>query len=240
MDNNKRNTIKKLAIGATALTGLGIALNQWQQPSVDENCDCIGPNNGQLAQYFTNAMVETHRFQRQLFYNDLLKDKIVMINFMSIDTEEEFHPTARLTQVQKILGDQLGKDYFIYSITTDPEKDTAQRLNEFADSFDVQEGWSFITGTPEIVEGIKSRFFMHPVGHHGHDHMDCSMGLMRYGNARTGTWGSVPHGADPNWIIKRLEWVRDDQAVPKTPKRGGPYAVVKGKPWVYDSGNFEI
>ena len=43
--------------------------------------------------------------------------------------------TARLREVQKILGDRVGRDVFIYSISIDPEHDTPKVLKEYAEKF---------------------------------------------------------------------------------------------------------
>lgn len=249
MADDRRKVIKKMAIATAVATGITlVGTKKAVAKDVSADCACHVPDTGPMSKYFTNAVVQTHQHRKARFYNDLLKDKIVMINFMSIDTEATFHATERLAKVQEILGDQLGERYFFYSITVTPEIDTPTRLNEFARRFNIKKGWSFLTGTPTIIEGIKRRFFYQPSTHthqgfnHLHNnHKDCSMGLMRYGNVKTGTWGSVPNGADPNWIIKRLKWVEDGQLMAKKqPKRRGPFAIVKGKPWIYDSGNFTI
>ena len=42
--------------------------------------------------------------------------------------------TARLTKVQRILGDRVGKDIFMYSITIDPDNDTPEVLAEYAET----------------------------------------------------------------------------------------------------------
>ena len=250
MKNNRRKALQKIALGTAAVTAITAVAptravaNKAQQL---EDCSCDLPASGPLSKYFTNAVVQTHQQQKKLFYNDLLKDKIVMINFMSIATEENFQSTQHLLRVQELLGERLGKDYFMYSITTEPTGDTVSRLNEFAKEKGVKEGWSFITGSPEVMEGIKARFFLQP-GQHRHSDFrhgppggpDCSMGLVRYGNVKTGTWGSVPSSAAPDWIIKRLEWIHDGKQVSATPKRRGPFAIVKGKPWLYDSGNYRV
>lgn len=246
---NRREAIKKLATGAAALGALALlapAEAVARKSKVIEDCDCESPDSGPLSAYFTNAIVQTHDHRKALFYNDLLKDKIVMINFMSIATEAEFESTQRLLAVQDLLGDRLGKDYFIYSITIDPLQDTPIRLNAFAEKMGVKPGWTFLTGKEDVIDGLKTRFFFHPgthqhagFSHHHGSEQDCSMGLMRYGNVKTGTWASVPNSASPDWIIKRLDWVRGDKEVSKTPKRKGPFAM-KGKPWLYDSGNYTV
>ena len=42
--------------------------------------------------------------------------------------------TARLRQVQKLLGDRVGKDIFFYSISIDPYNDTPTTLKRYAES----------------------------------------------------------------------------------------------------------
>ena len=249
MNLNRRNILKNLVVGTAAITGAAlinptkVIANNASKP---EDCACDVPETGPFSKYFTNAVVQTHRNQKARFYDDLLKDKIVLINFMSTATESEFASTKKLIQVQNLLGERLGQDYFIYSITVDPALDTVNRLNVFTQEHGIKEGWTFLTGTSEVIEGIKARFFYQPNMHqhsdfqHGNNaHQDCSMGVMRYGNVKTGTWGSVANGSAPNWVIKRLEWVSGKQQAHSKPKRRGPYAI-KGKPWLYDSGNYSI
>ncbi|AFO46898.1 electron transport protein SCO1/SenC [Pseudomonas putida DOT-T1E] len=59
------------------------------------------------------------------FFDDLIKDKVVAINFIFTGCSDSCPvETARLRQVQKILGDRVGKDIFLYSISIDPYNDT--------------------------------------------------------------------------------------------------------------------
>src|SRR5437899_10033968 len=77
------------------------------------------------ANYFPNVELTDQYGHKLRFYDDLLKGKIVVI--------EQFYThcidicpleTARLVQVQKMLGDRVGKDIFFYSISIDPKRDT--------------------------------------------------------------------------------------------------------------------
>jgi protein SCO1/2 len=75
----------------------------------------------------------THEGKKVKFYDDLIKDKIVIINFMYVKCEGTCPgTTANLVKVQKLLGDRVGKDIFMYSITLKPEEDTPRpgRLRE--------------------------------------------------------------------------------------------------------------
>jgi protein SCO1 len=55
------------------------------------------------------------------------------------------------------LGDIVGRDIFFISMTVDPERDTPERLKEFATAFGVGPGWLFLTGKPEDIRLINSR-----------------------------------------------------------------------------------
>ena len=105
--------------------------------------------------YFPNLPVVTHEGKAVRFYDDLLKGKIVVINFIYTSCQDICPvATARLAQVEEKLGDRVGRDFFFISMTVDPEHDTPERLNEYAKAFGAGPGWSFVTGKPEDVRAI--------------------------------------------------------------------------------------
>src|SRR5215469_15302682 len=107
------------------------------------------------ANYFPNLPVVTQDGKTLRFYDDLLKGKIVVINFIYTSCQDICPiATARLTQVEDKLGEQMGRDFFFISMTVDPERDTPQRLKEYADAYGVGPGWSFVTGKPEDIRAI--------------------------------------------------------------------------------------
>ncbi|MEM7354200.1 MAG: SCO family protein [Acidobacteriota bacterium] len=218
------NRRKVIAAGAVAIPDLALAASGWTFPEAAQDPACERPARGPKASYFPNAVVTTHEGERALFYDDLLAEKTVLINCMSVRGDEVYPVTENLSKVQPFFGDRLGRDVFMYSLSVDPEHDTPEVLREFAQRYGAQPGWSFLTGTPEDMEALRSKLFSHNPGlHHGGAKMrDCSVGLARYGNEAIGLWGSVPCKADPEWIARRLSWVvpRDRQA--NTFKRRGP------------------
>jgi protein SCO1 len=68
-----------------------------------------------------------------------------------------------LTPMMSFVQDQLGSDFgakirFV-SITVDPERDTADVLKQYAQSFGANfAGWSFLTGTPEAIRDVTRRY----------------------------------------------------------------------------------
>ena len=83
-----------------------------------------------------NVTLTTHEGKKVMFYDDLMKDKIVILNFMYAKCEGICPgTTANLVKLQQLLGDRIGRDIFMYSITLDPERDTPKVLNRYAAAY---------------------------------------------------------------------------------------------------------
>src|SRR3989442_8677148 len=105
------------------------------------------PRPGPRAGYFPNAILRTHQNKPVRFHDDLIKGKVVLINFMYTNREAPCpRQTANLAAVQRALGDRVGRDIFMYSITLKPEEDTPKVLQEYAKSNGAKPGWLSLTG----------------------------------------------------------------------------------------------
>jgi len=107
--------------------------------------------------YMPNLPVVTQDGKTLRFYDDVIKDKIVVIDFVYTNCPDICGlTTARLAQVQDKLGDAVGRDIFFVSLSVDPKRDTPEKLKEFADAFHVGPGWLFLTGKPEDMRAINA------------------------------------------------------------------------------------
>ncbi|MFL5417502.1 MAG: SCO family protein, partial [Myxococcales bacterium] len=139
-------------------------------------------------EYFPDVVLTTQDGKPVRFYHDLLKDRFVAIDL--IYTRCKFScplETARLAQVQRILGDRVGKDIFFYSITLDPERDTPEVLKAYAEKFHARPGWTFLTGKKEDIKLLSKKLGLLtlddvPVNRDGH-----TPELM-VGNVPAGQW----------------------------------------------------
>jgi protein SCO1/2 len=110
------------------------------------------------ADRFPNIELTTQDGKKVHFYDDLIKDKIVAINLIYTHCEYSCPlETARLVQVQKLLGDRVGKDIFFYSISIDPKRDTPEALKEYAEKYHVGPGWLFLTGKKDEIDFLSKR-----------------------------------------------------------------------------------
>ncbi|WP_210191636.1 SCO family protein [Rhodomicrobium vannielii] len=142
------------------------------------------PQNSRFSpKYFTDVMVTTHEGKTVPFYEGLLKGKKVVINFIYTNCNDICPlQTARMAQLRQRLGDLVGRDFFIYSITMDPEHDTPEVLNAYADAFGAGGGWLFITGNPGDIEKIRWR-----LGERSRELFEHRNDLV-LGNDETGEW----------------------------------------------------
>ncbi len=135
------------------------------------------------ADYLPNLPVVTQDGKTLKFYDDVIKGKIVLISFIYTNCPDICPlTTARLTQVEDKLGEIAGRDIFFVSMTVDPERDTPERLKEFATAFGIGPGWLFLTGKPEDIRAINYK-----LGDRGRRLSDHRNEIV-LGNDTTGEW----------------------------------------------------
>src|SRR5215467_2200718 len=110
------------------------------------------------ANYFPNVSLITQDGTTVQLYDDLLQGKAVAINLIYTSCKDECPlETARLVQVQRLLGDRVGKDIFFYSISIDPKRDTPTVLKAYAEKFGVGPGWLFLTGNEDDIKLVAKK-----------------------------------------------------------------------------------
>ena len=138
------------------------------------------------AQYFPNVELTTHTGARVHFY-DLIKGKTVAIEL--IYTTCQFAcplETARLAQVQDLLGERMGKDVFFLSISIDPAHDTPAVLKAFARKYHAGPGWTFLTGKAEDIELLSKKLGLYSTP--DPENKDGHIPALLIGNEATGQW----------------------------------------------------
>lgn len=156
--------------------------------------------------YFPNLDLVTSEGKQVKFYDDLLKDKIVVLNLMYANCEGICPTiTANLKMVQKYLREQIKHDIFIYSLTLKPEEDTPAKLKEYARMHHITDkNWTFLTGKPENVELLRHKLgFADPNQEVDQDKSKHS-GMLRYGNEPMSIWGTCQGSAEPEWIAQEI------------------------------------
>jgi protein SCO1 len=81
--------------------------------------------------------------------------------------------TPLMARVQDEVGSEFGRNIAFASITVDPERDTAETLKLYAQSYGADlAGWSFLTGPATTIQEVTRRYgvFAAPAGNGDIDH----------------------------------------------------------------------
>lgn len=164
-------------------------------------------------EYFTDVELVNQDGKKMRLYTDLLQGKTVIINSFFATCQGSCLPITRnLEKVQEALGDRLGKDARIISISVDPTVDTPAELKAFGKKFHARPGWYFLTGPKENVD-----FVLKKLGQFVEDKQD-HYNIIIVGNDRTGLWKKAFGLAKSDALVEVVESVLDDKGAEKTPE----------------------
>jgi protein SCO1/2 len=213
-DINKRAFLSRLAgmsaglaaaaVVPAAVAKTGTALGERHPPRK------AGPlsDTERRRQRFPNVPVVDHDGNILRFYDDMVKDKIVLVNFMFTRCDGTCPgTTANLKKVQAEFGDRMGRDIFMYSISLDPDHDTPERLKAYADLFNVKPGWRFITGSKQNLDLIRREFGFYRVDPELDRQNDSHTGAVKFGIERLERWGMCAARGKPKYIAQYVEWL---------------------------------
>lgn len=158
--------------------------------------------------YFTNLEVIDQDGNRLRFYDDVLKGKVVAINFIFTNCQGACPlMTQNLSMVRDMLGVELGTDIHFVSISIDPVRDTPAAMKEFAETHRAdQEGWRFVTGDPDNLASIVKRLGQYT------DDVEAHSTLLIAANVRTAHWTKIPPNVPPNGVVERLRLLIEEDS----------------------------
>jgi protein SCO1/2 len=155
--------------------------------------------------HLPNVALVTHDGRRVRFYDDLVKDRKVVLTFVSRRAAAESrNVTGNLAAIQRLFGDRVGRDMFLYSIARNPESETPAALDRWATWSGAGPGWKFLTGAPKDVELLRSG-----LGFTSDDPVEdrdpaFSVGVLRYGTEPEMRWGHCQSQSDARVIAHSL------------------------------------
>ena len=131
------------------------------------------------------------------FVSDVIGDRIVVMDFV-YTTCTTVCPvlTALFTQVQNQLGDDLGGEVVMISMTVDAVRDTPERLKAYATKHRVREGWTWLTGTKTTMDDVLTGLGAYSVSFEDHPAM------VIVGDGKTGEFKRMFGFPNPDRIMK--------------------------------------
>ena len=141
------------------------------------------------------------------FVSDVIGEKIVVMDFV-YTTCTTICPvlTALFSQVQGKLGDRLGDEVVLVSVTVDPARDTPERLQAYSSKHGARDGWVWLTGPKPTVDDVLTGVGAYSVNFEDHPSM------VLIGDGRTGEWQRLFGFPSPDRImsvVDKLQKARD-------------------------------
>jgi len=174
-----------------------------------------------------DATVLDQNGRKLRFYTDLVKDKTIAINFIFTTCTTICPPmTANFARVQKTMMAHGQKDFYLISVSVDPENDTPAKLKAYAEMFQAKSGWTFVTGTRAELQLIWQAFSVYSGGAK-QDHAPTVV----IGNDARHSWTYASGLTSANKLVAVIEPFLESQNAAKTPAPGR-----KENPGVPDAG----
>jgi len=187
-----------LSLLAVLLPGVAVPRAQEAQhaPPVAEpripDVDCLDQNGKKLR-----------------FHTDLVKGKVVVISFIYTTCPTLCtrigESTARL---QAALGDRVGRDVHLISVSIDPVTDTPQKLKAWGARLKAKDGWTMVTGEKAEMDRLLKVLIGDPTGQKLHSP------LLLIGNEATNVWTESSAFESPARLIQQIDRVSGAAATP--------------------------
>ena len=117
------------------------------------------------------------------FKSETVADRLVVINFI-YTTCTTVCPvqSALLADLQQRLGDGVGREVSLISVTVDPVRDTPLRLKTYSAQYQAGPGWSFLGGSKQAVDEVLTAFGVYTPNFADHP------AVVLVGDPRSGEW----------------------------------------------------
>jgi protein SCO1 len=192
--------MRKLGIAA-ALVCLSLAPALGQEPAPPQPAEPSPAHK-----YFGDVKLVNQDGREMRLYSDLIKDRTVVIDVVFTSCTGVCPVmSATFAKLQEHLGDRLGNEVYLVSISVDPVNDTPAKLKEYAARFNARPGWHFLTGSKENVDAALRKLGQWVENREAHQN------LFLIGNDRTGLWKKALGLARPEEIFTIVDSVVNDK-----------------------------
>ncbi|HEX3764951.1 MAG TPA: SCO family protein [Kofleriaceae bacterium] len=168
----------------------------------------VSPREALRRRFFPDVTLVTHEGKKVRLYEDLIKDKCVMMNFMYARCTGICSPvTANLRRAQMLLKDHIGRDIFMYSFSLKPKEDSPADLKAYVQERKLGPGWTFLTGHPDDMERVRVQLGFNDSDPKRDADVTNHTGIVRYGNEALMLWAAFPGLQLPQAIARSMMWV---------------------------------
>ena len=196
-----RKLILVMGIGLVAAPALSLAEGTAAAPAAD-----AAAAEEKARNYFTDLEVIDQNGKRLRFYSDVLKGRVVLINFIFTNCQDACPlVTHKLNQVRSLMAEVVRDEVWFVSISVDPERDTPEAMKAFAKKQRVDESrWLFLTGPKQNLDFIVKRLGQYT------QEVEAHSTLMLAGNDKTRHWTRVMPMVPPAGVAEQLRALAEE------------------------------
>lgn len=195
--NSRRATLLTL-LASAATSAVSAKTTAWEakrRPALDPR-----------EEYFTNTEFIDHDGKRRRFYEDIVHNKLVVVNMMyTACTSTCPANTASLLKVQQALGERIGRDIHMVSISLLPELDSPSALRTYMKRYGIGPGWTFLTGNRSNMETVRRKLGFYDTDPAADADIFRHTGMLSVGNDRIERWCMVPALSATHQIVRTIE-----------------------------------
>jgi cytochrome oxidase Cu insertion factor (SCO1/SenC/PrrC family) len=160
--------------------------------------------------YFSNVELVDQNGRSLKFYDEVLKDNIVVISFIFTNCQSACPlMTRNLTMIRDMMREDERRAIQFVSISIDPLRDTPSAMKEFAQKHDADiEGWLWLTGQPDDVNYVTQRLGSYT------DDPEAHTTTLLAANVPNAHWTKIPPNVPPNGVVARLRLLVEEDAAP--------------------------
>jgi protein SCO1/2 len=197
---NRRQFFSPASLGAVVTVAAGVALagtaNAAAAPAGRR-----GPGSRRVPDL---PVVDQHG-NRFNFHSDLVKGRVVIFNFFYADCDGICPvQTESLKRVYNALGDRMGREVFMYSLTLRPEVDSPQKLAHYAEMHGTGEHWKFLTGSAADMDTLRKQLGFYDPNPEIDADKTSHLGMVRYGVEWLDRWGGCPADSRTEVIVNNV------------------------------------
>jgi protein SCO1/2 len=134
------------------------------------------------------------------FAGKIAGDKIVAMNFIYTDCRTACPVTSAIfAKLQNRLGERLGHDVMLVSITMNPNHDTAARLKAYAAKFNAGPGWVWLTGDKKPVDDVLKGLGVYTADYSSHSP------VILLGDPARGLWMRLDGFTSPETMVSKID-----------------------------------
>ena len=158
---------------------------------------------------FPNVPMTTHRGKQVRFYDDVVRgNKINIFSMMYTQCPDVCGGAlVNMARAQKLLGERMGRDVFMYSITLDPRQDTPQVLARHAELIGAGPNWTFLTGQETDIQLLRRALGFVDTDPEVDRDLRSHTGMLRAGNDTLDRWIACPAWAPARQLAQSALWI---------------------------------